>query len=256
MKIGDKPYLSYENFEKFFRDLEALGFEEKNPDQMMREIKESGSVPFLKKKFQGREKVYELKRGIKTHFVCTSFVPSINDINKEDYVWPAQKTKGNPTTFFWFPLLRTENFMENALKDVKMLIEVSEKMPKCPECGEELFLVHYPEVMHLMRYVCGNTKFIHRHQNNAPYAIFDNPNLSEETSMRLFNRYQQFYEDEYKRQLANPDVVHQSARVLRAGRKKEAQCLHDQKFNQFGDIKKFPDGTYDDGPHNDGQYEK
>ncbi|MDB5189023.1 MAG: hypothetical protein JWM92_621 [Candidatus Nomurabacteria bacterium] len=254
MKIKDKPYLSHEKFRKFFSDLEALGFEEKNPAEMMKEIRASGSVPYLKKKFEGREKIYERKFGIRKIFVCTSFVESINDINKEDYIWIGSKTIGNPITFFWFPLRRSPNFSINALADVEMLIEVVIKWPVCQECHQELLLVHYPEVMHLMMYICGNSKFIHRRQNRVPYAVFDNPKLSDKTSLRMFNRYQQFYQYEYQQHLIDPDKKHEYARTLRAQRKRQAQLKDSKEKNQYGDIKKIADDVYDDGPHNDGSY--
>lgn len=239
MKIKDKPYLSHEKFRKFFKELEELGFEEKNPNHMMREIKESGSVPYLKKKFEGRERVYEKEMGVHRIFVDTSFVNSINDINEEDFKWIGLKTKGNPIKFFWFPVLRSLNSCDTVISDVKMLIELVVEWPSCEECKERLMLVRYPQVMHLMQFVCSNSKFRHRKQNIVPYAVFDVPTMSDENSLRMFNRYKQFYEYEYRQQMKDPNVKHEYRRVLRARARELAQLSYHQKTISLEILKNF-----------------
>jgi hypothetical protein len=217
------------------------------------EIIEDNWAPFLKKKFKAAKKVYvkdfysKLRRK-KTIYIYSSVLVS-NDINDQDYIWILEKEEGNPVKFFWFPIIRSENFIDTVLEAVKAIIEVTERSPFCSECNEELFLVHYTGVMHLMAYICGNSAYRHQKQNIVPYAVFDNPNLSDETSLYLFNRYKQFYEGEYRRQLADPDRKHYSARVLRAEKKAVAQEQRNTKRNHYGDIRDFPDDKYYDGAH-------
>ncbi len=255
MRLGDRWYLTDINFEKVFSELEKMGFERPSVQEVRINIQRKNSIPYLKKKYEGAERIYEHKHPSKPRkvFVDTTHVDAINDINEHDLIWIGYEDERTTILFFWFPIVRTLNFVDNTIDHARMMLDFMYAIPVCPECGDDLAPVFVDsKIENLMKFICINSKFIHSKEFlKKQYFIFD-VILPERSSQLLFEGFRKNLEYQHKKTfMENPPG---SARFQRAERKKAAQQKFYQQFNTYGDIRKTDDRFYHDGQHNDGAY--
>ncbi len=182
---------SDETFMKFFERLTANGYRKLQIDEIFEELQRKKQVyrSPIKHTKSGIEWIYEFRSGGWICRVDTSYRSAPKNIHeKEDYIaWVMLYHQDFPKVkLFSFEIRRSseENFFGKVFAYAVAFKEIALSMYICcPQCGDELRLMHIPKVMHEMVFTCRNRTT--RHSQWRLTIYFTETGISQESKAFL-----------------------------------------------------------------------
>lgn len=214
---------SDEAFNELFKKLLTIEYRRLSVQEILEELKGKTEVFIhpVKHAKSGIEWIYEFRIGNWICRVCTSYRSAPKNGNeKDDYIaWVMLYHQDYPKVkLYSFEIRRSteENFFKKILQYAVAFKEIALSLGIfCPQCGDELRLMHIPKVMHEMVFTCRNTA--NRHPQWRLTLYFTETGISDESKIFLEGEFAR--NSRQKKYEEGKGIYRTPKRVIRAQKK-------------------------------------
>jgi len=193
-RVEETTYLSTERFQWLFEELILSDCFIQNWTDTLESIKKNKVLyRYLKgnKRTKGVQTIFRYEKNGKIIIIITTYDTRTGTAKRTGSGWVIIIDPRTRKPFFWFPLRRTRYFIERILSVAKLMIDIVEYWPRCPECSVDLTLVQVSGFVLMRAFTCLNKLFKHRHVR--PYFYITAMYLPEKQRSMLQARFDDYY---------------------------------------------------------------